>query len=55
MNKGAGEGLAEIWLEDGKKTTAFVKCFIDIQRLYTYNLIKIFEIISHMMKSVSIT
>ena len=30
MNKGAGEGLAEIWLEDGKKTTAFVKCFIDI-------------------------
>ena len=54
MNKGAGEGLAEIWLEDGK-TTAFVKCFIDIQCLYTYNLIKIFEIISHMMKSVSIT
>ena len=25
MKKGAGEGLAEIWLEDGKNTTAFCK------------------------------
>ena len=55
MKKGAGEGLDEIWLEDGKRLLPFVKCFIAIQGLYTYNLIKNFKIISHMMKSINIS
>ena len=55
MKKGAGEGLDKIWLEDGKRLLPFVKCFLAIQGLYTYNLIKNFKIISLMMKSINIS